>query len=174
MYPERTITIPFYYHFNNELRTPVLATRGWTEGAITKSEVCSKVDASRSLQCTGSATQTLTNQSTLPLWSIHGSLDYSHGTHITDAGPVAVIIFLLQMSTKKSLVSWCVNSSYCQPITGIVRGRCPSVFEIRTSVSFFFFFPCLTHTDDENHLTHILPSPPPQQCNWAVKPLNSL
>lgn len=48
-----------------------------------------------------SHTNTHTNQCTLPLWSIHASMDYSHGAQITDAGPVPAIIFFWRKWVQK-------------------------------------------------------------------------
>lgn len=107
-----------------------------------------------------------TNQCTLPLWSIHVSMDYSHSPQITDAGPVQAIIFLPQMSTKnkcllthKQLFSP-ANHSDCHRQT-------PFVYENGMSV----IFPP-AHTDTHTQI-HTLPSPPLQECHRSVKLLNS-
>lgn len=44
-----------------------------------------------------------TNQCTLPLWSIHARLDYSHSTQITDAGPVPGNHFSAANERKKQV-----------------------------------------------------------------------
>lgn len=98
-----------------------------------------------------SHTNTHTNQCTLPLWSIHASMDYSHGAQITDAGPVpAIIFFWHKWAQKKPTVSWRINSSSHPPITVIVTGRRPSFMKTACQS----FFPPTTHTDDKNIHTH--------------------
>lgn len=85
-------------------------------------------------------TNARTNQCTLPLWSIHASLDYSHGTWITDAGPAQAIIFSgvnedphpkkkeTSALTHKQILSP-ANHSYCHRQT-------PFIYENGMSVIF--------------------------------------